>query len=183
MRYRPFLVLSIALLALTLSGPAAAGVPLTTIAFDEIAAQPIDGVAFGGVTFGFAIEGVPSSDAWYHGAGPGTITSVQDPSLEGSAFGTLTLIFDQPTTVLEFGISRGCICTLPAGASVELLGPGASDRAIATIAVATTPLLTFSEGLFSYSGPAVQKAVITFPSAETAERFALDNLTFHRGNG
>ena len=145
--------------------------PLTTLTFDELPEQPANGLTVNGVTFA-------SADATYHGAGPGEITWVQDPSLEGPATTSLTLTFAQPTTFLQFGVARGCICTLPAGATVELYAPGVGARS-SLHTVATTPLVTFSEGLFTYSGPAIQRAVVTFPSPELAGRFSLDNLTFH----
>ena len=164
-------------LSLAVAAPAVAERPLTTLTFDELSAQPVQGLSVNGVTFGFTIAGVASADAVYAGAGPGTTTWIQDPSLEGSAFGTLTLTFDQPTTVLEFGVARVCICTLPEGAAVELFRPGA-ERSFATLTTATSPLISFSEALFSYRGPAIQRAVITFPSPELADRFSLDNLRF-----
>jgi hypothetical protein len=160
----------IGFIVLALAAPASAGMPLTRVTFDELPPQAADGLNVNGVTFS-------SPDAFYGAAGAGTITWIQDPSLEGGATATLTLMFDRPTTLLEFGIARSCTCTLPAGASVDLFAPGAAVRS-STITVATTPLVTFSEGLFSYSGAAIQRAVITFPSPEVATRFSLDNLTF-----
>jgi hypothetical protein len=106
---------------------------------------------------------------------------VQDPSLEGNSGGVLTLTFDQPTSVLDFGIARSCVCTLTPGVSVELFKRGAPGRARQVITQTTSPVVSFSEALFSYSGPAVQTAVITFPSSGFA--LALDNLKFHQGEG
>lgn len=164
------------------SAPALAAKPVTTLTFDEVPFQPVDGLSIGGVTFGFQIGGTPSTDAFYGGFGPGNTTYVQDPSLEGNSAGVLTLTFDQPTTVLEFGIARSCICTLTPGVSVELFKPGAAGNSREVITMTTSPLISFSEALFSYSGPAIQTAVISFPSSELAIRFALDNLTF-QGEG
>jgi hypothetical protein len=168
----------IAALALAVAVPAWPERPLTTLTFDELPTQSIDGLSFKGVTFAFDDGGVASADAVYSGAGPGSITWVQDPSLEGAAKGTLTLILEQPTTVLEFGIARNCVCTLEPGVSVELFRPGASTSSSGTMTLTTSPLISFSEALFSYSGPAVHKAVITFSSPEIADRFSLDNLSF-----
>jgi hypothetical protein len=176
------LVLTIlALLPFAFSAPALGAKPLTTLTMDELPLQPVDGLSFNGVTFGFQIGGAPSTDAHYHAFGPGTTTFVQDPSLEGNPNGTLTLSFDQPTTVLEFGIARSCFCTLTPGISVELFKPGAANRSRGVMTMTTSPVVSFSEAHFSYSGPAVKTAVITFPSAGIALRFALDNLTFHQG--
>jgi hypothetical protein len=178
------LVLTIlALLPFAFSAPALGAKPLTTLTMDELPFQPVDGLSFSGVTFGFQIGGAPSTDANYNAFGPGTITFVQDPSLEGNSNGVLTLSLDQPTTVLEFGIARSCICTLSPGVSVELFTPGAVDRSGGVLTMTTSPIVSFSEAHFSYSGPAVQRAVITFPSPGLASRFALDNLSFHQGEG
>jgi hypothetical protein len=176
---RFILLLSLLVLLLSaFSAPALAAKPVTTLTFGELPFQPVDGLSISGVTFGFEIGGVPSADAHYGAFGPGSTTFVQDPSLEGNSGGVLTLTFDQPTTVLEFGIARSCICTLTPGLSVELFKPGAAGHSRGVITLTTTPVVSFSEALFSYSGPAIQTAVITFPSI-TASRFALDNLQFH----
>jgi hypothetical protein len=171
------------LLPLTFAAPAQAATPVTTLTFDELPFQPVDGLSFRGVTFGFQVGGVPSADAHYGAFGPGTTVVVQDPSLEGDSNGTLTLTFDKPTTVLEFGIARSCFCTLTPGVSVELFQPRAEalGRPRPTVTETTSPLVFFSEAHFSYSGLAVKRAVITFPSAGVAPRFALDNLTFEKG--
>jgi hypothetical protein len=182
---RRFVVLLslLVLLPFAFSTPALAAKPLTTLTFDELTFQPVDGLSFGGVTFGFQINGVPSTDAHYGAFGPGSTTFVQDPSLEGNSAGVLTLTFDQPTTVLEFGLARSCLCTLTPGVTVELFKPGAARRSRGIITLTTSPVVSFSEGLFSYSGPAIQTAVITFPSPGLASRFAFDNLKFHQGEG
>jgi hypothetical protein len=183
MRRYVLLLSLLVLLPFAFSAPAQAAKPVTTLTFDELSLQPVDGLSFSGVTFGFQIGGVPSADANYGGFGPGSITFVQDPSLEGSSDGVLTLTFDQPTTVLEFGIARSCICTLTPGVSVELFKPGAAGRSRGVMTMTTSPVVSFSEALFSYSGPAIGTAVITFPSSGLASRFALDNLKFHQGEG
>ena len=77
-----------------------------------------------GVTFDFKVGGVDSADANYASAGPGSITFVQDPSLEGDAAGVLTLDFAVPTSVLSFGYALLSFEPLPAGVSVTLLDSG-----------------------------------------------------------
>src|SRR5712691_5906007 len=95
----------------------AAGAATVVLAFDELPFQPVDGLSFMGVTFHFTVGGVSSTDANYDSGGPGTITYVQDPSLEGNAFGTLTLDFDVPTPALQFGIALSTGGPLAAGCS------------------------------------------------------------------
>lgn len=134
----------------------------------------MNGLHFAGIRFAFDVAGVPSSDATYGAFGPGAITYVQDPSLEGNSAGRLTLQFDQPTTVLQFGLALSTFGSLNPGARVELFNPGGHSRG--TIPLNTQSLVSFTEGRFDYKGGAIGSAVITFDP--TAGRFALDNLTF-----
>ena len=167
------LLLTVVLVIMT-AGPVLAKKPLTTLTFDDPPPmQPANGLNVNGVTFGFQ-----SGDAWYHGVGPVT-TYIQTPNLEGDAAGTLTLTFDQPTTVVEFGVALWTSATLPAGATVNLYRPG-KGWLRQTIALATSADPMFTEGRFIYSGPAVKTVVITFDS-QNAPRFMLDNLVFHKG--
>jgi hypothetical protein len=168
-------VLVVGCFLLVPAGLSSAAPPTTTLTFDELDFQPVDGLHFGGVTFAFQVGGLPSNDAFYGAFGPGRITYVQDPSLEGNAAGTLTMQFDHPTTVLEFGLALSTFGTLTPGARIELFNPGGHSRG--TLTLDTQSLVSFTEGRFSYRGGAIGAAVITFPSTAAA-RFALDNLTF-----
>ena len=160
--------------ALLLPAASVAAPPTTTLRFDELPMQPVNGLHFGGVTFAFDIGGSPSLDANYGAFGPGTITYVQDPSLEGTTEGRLTLRFDHPTTVLEFGLALSTFGPLDPAARVQLFNPGGHTRG--TIPLSTQSLVSFTEGRFSYRGGAIGSAVITFDVSFL--RFALDNLTF-----
>jgi hypothetical protein len=171
-------LLAILSVLMVLACSRAAGAAPVTLTFDELPFQPVDGLSFMGVTFHFTVGGVPSTDANYDSGGPGTITYVQDPSLEGDAAGTLTLDFDAPTPVLQFGVALLSGAPLAAGCSVELFD---SDLAsLGVIDVATASIISFTEGRFSYRGRPVSRAVITFNS-DRAARFAFDNLTFDDG--
>jgi hypothetical protein len=145
----------------------------TVLTFDELPTQPVNGLTFKGVTFGFTVGGVASTDAFYNSANGGQLTYVQDPSLEGNSAGVLTLTFATPTSALRFGIARSTTTTLKPGFTVELFD--ANGVSIQVTPVNTDPLILFSEGQFSYSGTPVKRAVITF-NDPTALRFALDNL-------
>ncbi len=145
-----------------------------TLTFDELPPQPVDGLTFAGVTFDFKIGGVDSLDAVYNRTGPGILTYVQDPVLEGNAAGVLTLDFVLPTSFLEFGAALSMDVPLTPGFSVDLY-----DAALAPLGsfpVDTAPLVLFSEGLFSHTGIPVSRAVVSF--APGVGRFALDNLTY-----
>jgi hypothetical protein len=136
--------------------------------------QPVDGLHYLGVTFGFAVNDVPSTDAHYNAFGPGQIRYVQDPSLEGNAAGTLTIGFDNPTPILQFGIALATLITLDSGCQVQLFD--SDGLPLATYEVVTSRIISFVESRFSYSGRKVSQVVITFYAP--AGRFALDNLTY-----
>jgi hypothetical protein len=161
-------------LPLLLIGSASAA----TLTFDELPHQSVNGLSFGGVTFGFVVEGAPSVDAYYN-AGPGlNLTFVQGPSLEGSSFGVLTLHFLVPASMLRFGLARSTFDPLTPGFTVDAFTRSALIR---SFSVNTAPLISFSEGLFHYSDPSrlISRAVIRFDDPSAADRFALDNLTFN----
>ena len=160
-------------LLLTLSITARA-TPIT-LTFDELPSQPVDGLTFQGVTFGFTIGGFPSTDATYNGGGT-TGTFVQLPTLEGEASGILTLDFALPTNILQFGVALKCCGTLTPGFTVELFDPGLLSLGVTP--VNTSPLggPAPTEGQFTYSGPLVSRAVIDFE--DSGVKFAFDNLTY-----
>jgi hypothetical protein len=159
------------------AAPEACG--FTTLRFTELPFQPVNGLSFRGIQFSFFIDNTPSTDARYNAGGPGIGDFVQDPSLEGSAFGQLALDFAIPTPELSFGLARNSIAPLTPGATVLLFGPGGVIIGSFPVDMATTPPGIFAEAQFSYSGPqAVGRAVITFNSPDSAPRFALDNLQY-----
>ncbi len=146
----------------------------STLTFDELPLQSVDGLSYEGVTFGFAVDGSPSTDAYYGAIGPGTLTYLQGRSLEGNARGILTLDFASPTNLLEFGIVLNTRGSVTGAYTVELF-----DKSLGSIGIMsenTNPLIYWSEGKFSYSGTLVSRAVIDF-NEQHARRFAIDNLS------
>ena len=153
-----------------------------TLTFDEVSTPVPGGVTALGVTFSLEVGMAPSGDLTYGHAGLGDLTYVMGKVLEGDANGVLTIDFSQPTTIVEFGLALNTV-TAPDfhAADVELF-----DGALMSLGVTpllTTNLIFFTEGLFSYSGPAVERVVIDFDDAIPAlpPRFALDNLTIENG--
>jgi hypothetical protein len=149
----------------------------TTLTFDELPFQPIDGLSFEGVTFGFTVGAANSTEAYYNSYGPGAIATIQDPSLTGDSAGIVTLDFDLPTRLLQFGAALNTGDPLTPGFSVELFD--ASLHSLGVTPVDTLPAagaFGFSEALFDYSGTPVLRAVIDF--AHEPGSFALDNLTY-----
>jgi hypothetical protein len=176
---------TVSLLLVTTAGLAGAAKPLVTLTFDELPTQPVNGLSFRGITFGFEVAGTGSTDARYNGGGPSAATVAEVPCLEGNAAGELTLRFDKPTNILRFGVVLSREGTFTPGFSVELFSPGGRSRGITDVTTTPTPVSRFgwSEGTFDYQGAAVGTAVITFNLSfdpESGSRFALDNLTFKR---
>jgi len=147
-----------------------------TLTFDELPTQPVNGLNYNGVTFGFTVGGSPSADAVYNDIGPGLITYLQDSSLEGNAAGTLTLNFDMPTDQLAFGVALNTFNSAKPGYVVQLFNKSLVSLGI--FSEDTNPLMIWSEGLFTYSGTPVSRAVIGF-NHQVANRFAFDNLAFN----
>ncbi|HXG64727.1 MAG TPA: DUF11 domain-containing protein [Blastocatellia bacterium] len=159
----------------------------TTLTFDELPIQPVNGLSFMGVTFGFTVNGAPSDDARYNAGGPVQTRYVQDPSLEGDANGILTLTFEAPVSPLRFGVALNSGLTLSPGCTVQLFN--ASSQLIGTFPVNTAPTSEetfFTEAQFNYSGAPASRAVISFSTtreAPVSPRFAIDNLTFNLTQG
>ena len=165
------LIMICAVVSLMSAGVSNASV--TTLDFTELPFQPVDGLSYMGVTFGFSVGG-PSTDANYNSGGPGSVVFVQDPSLEGDAAGILTLDFATPTSMLEFGVALSTTVPVTQGFVVRLY----DTSLIGVYYVSTSSLVSFSEGQFTYSGPRrVTHAAIGF-NDQVASRFALDNLTY-----
>ncbi len=129
-----------------------------TLTFDELPTQPVDGLSFMGVTFHFEIGGQSSPDARYASSGPGSTKFIQDPSLEGNAAGILTLDFELPTPVVQFGFGLSTFDTLTPGFTVELFDPTLSSLGVTE--VKTGPIESFSEAFFSHEGLLVSRVVI-----------------------
>ncbi len=147
-----------------------------TLTFDELPTQPVDGLSYNGITFGFKVGGSPSTDAIYNGIGPGNLTYLQDPSLEGTTAGILTLDFSTPTDQLEFGVALNSYNPVTMAYVVRLYD--SSYSLIGHFIENTSPLVLWTEGQFTYSGTRVRRAVIGF-NDNAANRFALDNLTIN----
>jgi hypothetical protein len=147
-----------------------------TLTFDELPTQPVNGLSYKGVTFGFTIGGSPSADALYSDVGPGYITYLQDTTLEGNAAGILTLDFAQPTDLLRFGLALNSYYPVTAAYTVQLFDK--SFVSLGTLSENTYPLIIWSEDLFTYSGTPIRRAVINF-NEQAANRFAVDNLSIN----
>ena len=151
-----------------------------TLTFDELPLlTPLNGVTVQGVIFTYTIGGLPSNDFRVAG-GPGTTQFLQSPVGEGDCSGTLTIGFEHPTAILSFGLARSTPVALSPGATVQLFDTG--GNLLQTTNLVLTPLVSFAEAQFTYSGTPVRRVLITFaPTGVPFDRFALDNLTYQSG--
>lgn len=166
-----------AALLLAVAPPAfAAGEIVLTMG--DLPLQPVNGLVHpSGVQFGFTVGGVASTDAYYHSSGPGPITYVQDPSIEGTVDGVLSVIFPAPTPTVKFGLARSNLFAIPNGAAVELFD--AANTSLGITSLNLNPMPNYAEVQFTYSGTAVKRMTVGFPGfAGTGGRFAFDNLAF-----
>lgn len=158
-----------------------------TLTFDELPLQPADGAVVAEVRFDYSLDGQPSSKAWY---GILPLTSTGEPVafagpsgqvLLGHAGGVLGLSFSQPVASLGLDLALNTTETLAAGAVVTFYGEGGAT--LTNRNLATTPILTYSEGRLDYGGGAFTRAVLSFnrdftPASAVGPRFVLDNLSF-----
>jgi hypothetical protein len=161
-----------------LIAPSAFAAGEIVLTMDDLPFQPVNGLVHPtGVEFGFTVLGVPGVEANYHSGGPGALTFVQDPSIEGTADGVLSVIFPAPTPIVRFGVARSITQALPNGATIQLFD--ASNVSLGTTNLAMNPMPLFAEAQFTYNGTAAKRMTIAFPGGPVSGvRFALDNLAF-----
>jgi len=146
------------------------------ITFDELSTQPADGLVVSGVSIGFSVGGSPSTDAIFNDELPVPTAYLDDRVLSAPIFGELSFQFASPVQVFQFGFVLNSLDPQQPGAYVELFDENA--QSLGTTPLDNNPLLLFSEALFSYSGVAVSRAVISVNPAVVADIFAVDNLQY-----
>lgn len=157
------------------------GAKAETLTFDELGVPtPVDGLTIKGVTFDYKINGVNSTDATYNNFDFDRfpfpiVANLKSPILEGNANGILTLDFAAPISALKFDVAVEAFRPIPNALNVELFDT--SLKSLSTVPVDTNVLIALSQGVFSYSGLPVQRAVLNFAPVGF-QRFALDNLSY-----
>ncbi len=149
----------------------------TTITFSELPAGPVNGLSVGGVTFGYTINGLASSDAIYGAtAGPGPTPFNVPPHLEGNTLGLLMLDFASPIIFLQFGSHLSVETDVTAALGVQLYDSSMTPLGgLRSLDMTRSP--TYAGGLFQYDGPAARHARIQF-NDQAATRFTIDTLSF-----
>ena len=136
----------------------------------------LNGQAIPALTFGFTIGGVGSADCTIDG-GPGTITYVQPPNIEGSALGVLTINFGTDVNMVTFGFAQSCSPPTP-GVAVTAFDSGGNPVASGASVGANTGS-GFGENRFlMHSVTAFRSIAVSFPTPGSCARFALDNLAY-----
>jgi hypothetical protein len=157
----PFMAL---LAGLTFSMVGQAQAAIITLDMTEVPLQPIDGltVTKGGLDFTFTdtLGGLS-----YDSGGPGTVTYVQDPSIQGAP-DPFRIDLSVPVTSISFGLAELAATPL-VGAMVTL----SNGDAFLFDLLLVDP---FPEGQFSWSGGPVTGFTLT-PAAGAAA-LAFDNL-------
>lgn len=159
-----------------------------TLTFDELGSPTsVNGLTVKGVTFDFQIDGVDSTDAIYNQSfppelPPNLFVNLQAPILEGNATGILSLDFAQPISELQFAVGVESLAPVTSALTVELFDSGSNS--LGSTPVNTSNQAILSEGLFTYSGVPVQRAVLDFDETKFGldptldPRFSVDNLSY-----
>lgn len=171
-----FLLLTGIFLAATPGARAVVGTG-TTITFGELPPGPVNGLSLGGVTFGFQINGVASTDATFGATlGPGSTPFNSPPHLEGNTLGLLMLDFSTPIVFLQFGSHLSSEAPVMMGLGVQLYDSSMTPLGgLMSLDMPLSPV--YAGGLFQYDGAAASHAMIQF-NDQAATRFTIDNLTF-----
>lgn len=142
-----------------------------TLTMDEVSSRPINGltVARGGESFTFSN---PSQTLFYNSFGPGHVTFVQDPSIQGSTspFG---IAFSVPVDSIRFGLAELSATPQMPLAQVSLFFN--SNAPFATISFNSSLTDPFAEGQFNFAGRPVTNILITPNAGPPA--LAFDNLS------
>ena len=153
---------------------------VTTVTFDEVPTQPVNGLTVAEVTYGFTVNGVASTDANYASFGPNLVNFLQDPVLEGTASGILTLDFSVPVDSIQFGLARSIQAPVTNGVEVRLFDSAGNPAGTFPLNLITP--VSFAEIQFTYNGLPVQRMEIDLTVASAAQggsRFAIDNLIYN----
>ncbi len=156
------------ILAVALASCSSASVLLT---MDEVPNQAINNlvVTKGGVTFTFT----DTSGASYNSFGPGNITYINDPSIQGPTAGEVVgVTMSQTFMALQFGLA---LSGGTAGSDLATISLFDGAILVQTTTLNASVADPFAEALFTYSGGPVNNITIT-PDSATGIAFAFDNL-------
>ncbi len=171
MLFRQFCVSALVAASLAVGATAAAAAPVT-LTMDEAPIALLDGLVIskGGIDFTFSN---PAGTLVYRSAGPGNVTYINDPSVQGPA-SVFSVTFSTPVDFVQFGMAESIGTALP-GVGV-LLSNGSN------LTLDLTLLDPFAEGQFTYSGSPILGFTVT-PVGIGQYALAFDNLTVNPVSG
>jgi hypothetical protein len=159
-------------------GPAAFPTGATLIDFQTVpTGTEVNGLVINGVTFSYAVGGVPLNDAVVIGDAPGITNHIFPPNIvsTGNATGILGIQLPAPVFLLGYGYAIFSSGTLPAATTISVFS-GATP-------LGSLPYTGVSDPFFTGGFAGIQSTIafdrvqVTFNSGET-QGFALDNLQF-----
>jgi hypothetical protein len=143
-----------------------------TLTMDEVAAQPINGLAVtkGGITFTFSDVGGGLS---YDTVGPGILTYEQDPAITGppDQFG---VAFSVPVTTIQFGMSAGP--TNASGTPLATVRFYNGATLITTVTLNSSLRDPYPEGQLNYTSATPVTSMTVTPAPDTFAEIGFDNL-------
>ncbi|HUS35466.1 MAG TPA: hypothetical protein VM680_08965 [Verrucomicrobiae bacterium] len=161
----------------------ACGTELTTVTFDELPEQPLNGTSVKGVTFEFT-GSTPRMEVALFGATRLSFAEsklLNAPWIEAPTVSGLTMRFAQPTPFLSFDLGYAGGAPLTPGYTVNLFS-GATQigsTAVNTAIGGTSPF-SFNEGKFTYNDPSrpLTSATLTLAQPPPSDIFVVDNVAF-----
>jgi hypothetical protein len=159
-------------------GPAAFPTGATLIDFQTVpTGTEVNGLVINGVTFSYAVGGVPLNDAVVIGDGPGITNNIFPPNIVsiGNGTGILGIQLPAPVFLLGYGYAIFSIGTLPAATTISVFS--------GVMPLGSLPYTGVSDPFFTGGFAGIQSTIafdrvqVTFNSGET-QGFALDNLQF-----
>ena len=141
---------------------------------DGLVITSLDGVPLPApLGFGFS-----SADATVGDLGPGNITFVQTPNIEGDATGTLTIDFGLQVISVTFGFALSCGPPVADAATAQALD-GQGNPVGAPVSADGLDFGSFAENELTLSpGVGFRAVEVTFAGDQICPRFAFDNLVY-----
>lgn len=125
------------------------------------------------LSFGFS-----SADATFSN-GPGNTMYVQDPSIEGTTMGTLTIDFGFDVTSAVFGFALSCPGPITDGATAQAFDSSNSPVGSPSSEDATDLGFGFAENQLTVApGGGFRSISVTFDPSQVCSRFVFDNLGY-----
>jgi hypothetical protein len=160
---------------------AAFATDLTTITFDELPQQPLNGVSIKGVAFEFTGSDAQTPVALFGATRLSFADSklLSAPWIEAPAISGLTMRFAQPTPSLSFALGFNGGAPKSPGYTVNLFSGATQIGSVpVSTAIGGTSPFSLNEGQFNYNDPSrpLTSITVTFPQPPAGDIFVVDNI-------